>query len=186
MPGQVKTRLAREVGPEKALAAHQELTTITLKAARRVRGAELVVCFTPAEHEQAMRVWLGDDLRYEAQTGADLGARMAAAIHARLNEGAERVVVIGTDCPGLQSRTIDGAFEALERVQLVVGPATDGGYYLIGMRTDHAELFTGIPWSSDRTLAATLAAARTLGLTMDLLDIMWDVDTGDDFRRWKG
>lgn len=186
VPGEVKTRLAADVGLERALEAYRELTELTLKVARQVRKCEVVVCFTPADAEGAMRDWLGDEVRYEPQSAGDLGERMAHAIRARLAEGAQRVVVVGTDCPGLDRRTLDRAFEALARVDVVVGPATDGGYYLIGVRADHPELFADIPWSTNQTLARTLAAAKKKGLAMDVLDIMWDVDTGVDLLRWKG
>lgn len=186
VPGEVKTRLAADVGIERALEAYRELTELTLKVARQVRKCEVIVCFTPSDAEGAMRDWLGDDVRYEAQSEGELGERMAHAIRNRLGEGARRVVVVGTDCPGLDRRTLDRAFESLGRVDVIVGPATDGGYYLIGVRGDHPELFAEIPWSTNQTLARTLAAARTKGLAMDVLDIMWDVDTGVDLLRWKG
>jgi uncharacterized protein len=185
-PGAVKTRLAKDVGLEKALEAYRELTELTLKVASKVRSCRVVVCYTPADGEGVMRDWLGDGVEYEPQSAGDLGERMASAIRSQLDRGAERVVVVGTDCPGLDRRTIDRAFEALARVDVIAGPATDGGYYLIGVRADHPELFTRIPWSTNQVLARTLAAARDKGLTRDVLDIMWDVDTGVDLLRWKG
>ncbi len=184
--GEVKTRLAADVGIERALEAYRELTELTLKVARKVRNCEVTVCFTPSDAEGTMRDWLGDEVRYEAQAAGGLGERMAHAIRSRLAEGSRRVVVVGTDCPGLDRRTLDRAFDSLERLDLIIGPATDGGYYLIGVRSDHPELFRDIPWSTSQALARTLAAAKGKGLTMDVLDIMWDVDTGVDLLRWKG
>lgn len=107
------------------------------------------------------------------------------ASHAR---GNEKVVVIGADCPGLTTDVIDRAFSILERHQMVVGPAQDGGYYLLGLSMPAEEsLFTGIEWGSEAVLAETLRKATEAGLTWELLEELRDVDLPDDLdeaRRW--
>lgn len=184
-PGRVKTRLAAGLGDASALAIYRALGERVVEGARGARGRELVVAFTPCGAERALRDWLGDDLRYTPQCGGDLGARMAAAIAAELERGADRVVVIGTDCPDAGRDIIAGAFSALDAADVVIGPAADGGYYLLGMRRLYPELFTGIEWSTSRTLAQTLAAAHALGLRIHVLDTLTDIDTADDWKRWR-
>ena len=124
-------------------------------------------------------------MRYEPQIEGDFGARKAAASRARLSAGAERVVVIGTDCPEIDEHVIGQAFAALDRADVVFGPAADGGYYLVGMRRLHHELFVGVPWSSERTLDRTLEAARAGALRVHLLSELADIDTAADWRRWQ-
>ena len=182
--GRVKSRIAKVLGVDKALAIHRELTERTMAAARAVRDATLVVAHTPADAGDEMRAWLGEDLHYEGQRGSDLGQRMAMAIDARLSSGADRALVIGSDAPDLTASVLEEAFASLDRADVVVGPAADGGYYLIGMRVLHRSLFERIPWSGPETLARTLAAIRAAGLRVHLLDILRDVDTADDWREW--
>ena len=182
--GRVKTRIAKILGDPKALAIHRELAERTVAAARAARGATLVVAHTPADAGEEMRDWLGDDVQYEAQRGTDLGERMAEAIEGRLSSGADRVVVIGSDAPDLTASILEEAFGSLDSSDVVVGPAADGGYYLIGMRVLHRSLFERIPWSGAETLARTLAACRAAGLRVHLLDILRDVDTAEDWREW--
>ncbi len=178
--GRVKTRLAAALGAERALAIYRELGVIV---ARAVTGAAAttIVAYTPAESGPLMREWLGDGLAYEAQCDGDLGARMAATIAARLAEGAERVVVIGADCPTVDADLVRAAFDALDRSDVVLGPAHDGGYYLIGMTRLHDSLFADMPWSGPVTCATTLERARLAGLAVHLLPAMRDIDTADDW-----
>lgn len=144
----------------------------------------LGVAYTPAEAGDEMRAWLGEDLAYEAQRGGDLGARMANAVARRFDEGSTAVLVIGADAPELTRELLDDAFVALARADVVIGPASDGGYYLIGMGKLTPVLFRGIPWSTPETLARTLSAARAAGLRVHVLDILSDIDTADDWRAW--
>ena len=181
----MKTRLAAELGEAVALAIYRDLGGRSLDAARRVRDCSITVAFTPSYAGDLTRAWLGNGVRYEPQTEGDLGARMASAIRARLSAGAERVVVIGTDCPEVDEHVIGQALAALDRADVVFGPAADGGYYLIGMRRLHHELFVGVPWSSERTLERTLEAVRAGGLRVHLLSELADIDTAADWRRWQ-
>lgn len=180
----MKTRLAAELGDHAALEIYRELGARVIDAARRASGCRVTVAFTPSHAGEATRLWLRDGVDYEPQAEGDLGARLAAAIDARLGAGAERVVVIGTDCPEANERVIDTAFAALDDADVVIGPAVDGGYYLIGMRRLHVELFVGIPWSSEKTLQRSLEAARSSGLRVSLLPELADVDTAADWHWW--
>lgn len=182
--GRVKTRLAADVGDDAALAIYRSLGERTLAAARAVPACEIEVRYTPPEGGDAIAQWLGPDLMMRPQTDSDLGSRMFSAIADALAEGVSAVVVIGTDCPAVNAQVIDRAFRELRDADVVLGPAFDGGYYLIAMRAAHAELFAGIPWSSPETLACTIAAAKSARLRVTLLDQRADIDTGEDWRRW--
>jgi rSAM/selenodomain-associated transferase 1 len=183
--GEVKTRLAASIGAPAALAAYRELVEHTLATTAALPDCTRVVTFTPADGEGAMRECFGEGVRYEAQVGPDLGARLHAAVRRRLADGADRVVVIGTDCPTIAAADIERGWAALERADLVLGPSEDGGYWLIGLKADHAEPFRDIPWSTPETLGVTLERARDAGLKVALLDRKVDVDTVVEWRAWK-
>jgi rSAM/selenodomain-associated transferase 1 len=119
------------------------------------------------------------------QDGQDLGERMAHAFARSFESGMEKVVLIGTDCPTLQPQHLNQAFEALTHSDLVLGPATDGGYYLIGMKRKADYLFEGISWSTSEVLSQTLAVATAHGLHFTLLDELSDIDTREDWERYR-
>ncbi len=181
--GRVKTRLAAGMGDRRALEIYRELAEGVVAAVRGTT-AEIVVAYAPPTAADAMRAWLGSDLAYEPQVEGDLGERMAAAISSRLTAGAGRVVVIGADCPAVDAGVVARAFHALDDYDVVLGPAEDGGYYLVGTRSAHAALFRDIPWSSDRTLEVTLERIAQAALRCQLLDTLRDVDTAPDWRAY--
>jgi rSAM/selenodomain-associated transferase 1 len=184
--GRVKSRLAAGVGEVEALAVYHELLGIT-------RGAVLAA-ETPAT------VWLADTVGTEptaseskewagiatrCQPAGDLGTRMAAAFDAAFATGAGRIAIIGTDCPGLRASHLTQAFAQLENADVVLGPATDGGYYLLGLRQPVPALFQNKAWSTNSVLAATVADAQRLGLRVALLPELRDVDTAADLAAWR-
>lgn len=131
-----------------------------------------------------VRTWL-DGLgvsRFHAQPDGDLGSRLGAAFARHFSEAARRVVIIGSDCPGVDRRVIGEAFAALDDHDVVLGPARDGGYYLIAMKSLEESLFRGITWSSSAVLRETRAIACRLGLSCGLLRPLRDVDTISDAR----
>jgi rSAM/selenodomain-associated transferase 1 len=118
------------------------------------------------------------------QIDGDLGQRMAASFSQAFSRGARSVVVTGSDIPGLNSRLVRAAFNKLDTTPLVLGPAADGGYYLIGMHAPNAFLFEGIAWSTDRVLAQTRALARAQGLAVETLPQLYDIDTITEYHSW--
>jgi uncharacterized protein len=153
------------------------------EAARR-EPAALDVRFDGGNADE-MREWLGDGMAYTPQGKGDLGARMSGAFRDALSRGAGRVVLVGTDCPGLDSSVMRAAFAALRRKDLVLGPATDGGYWLIGLRRPAPALFADISWSTNSVLAQTRDRAQSLGLSVKTLDPLPDVDRPEDLPLWE-
>ncbi len=181
VPGQVKTRLAAGVGPDRATALYRHLGRQIVHAVVSP-DCETVVWYAPPGDAPLVRAWL-DGLgvsRFLLQSGGDLGRRLCAAFARHFHEGARRVVIIGSDCPGIDSELTAQAFAALKRHEVVLGPAWDGGYYLIGMKALHASLFQGIAWSSAVVAQETVARARAAGLSCHFLQELRDVDTVAD------
>ncbi|MDG2124976.1 MAG: TIGR04282 family arsenosugar biosynthesis glycosyltransferase [Verrucomicrobiales bacterium] len=190
-PGKVKTRLGAEVGNEESARIYRELVRCVL--GRIPEGQRVRVVFDPVDREVEVRVWLDGllekvgEVDFRAQVGGDLGERMEAAFVEAFADGAERVVVVGTDCVDLGQAEYGDAWRLLASGHDVVfGVARDGGYYLLGLGRPVAGLFRGIPWSSERTLAASFDAASHAGLVVGLLRPLSDVDTLADWESVKG
>ncbi len=186
-PGGVKTRLAAAVGPDAAAELYRALAESVLEATTPVPGEyERLVFFDPPEARHALREWLpGVSLR--AQARGELGERLADAFARAFGRGATRVAIVGSDAPGLTRETALQALEALTEADVVLGPAEDGGYYLIALRAPHPELVRGIDWSTPAVLRQTLERAAAAGLGVRQLEPLRDVDTLEDLRReWPG
>jgi rSAM/selenodomain-associated transferase 2/rSAM/selenodomain-associated transferase 1 len=186
-PGKTKTRLIPELGAVAAAELHRQMAEHTLAQVERlqaVRRLEVEICFSGGSAE-LMRTWLGDNWRYTPQSEGDLGDRMARSFDAAFSKGSERAVIIGTDCPQLGSSLLEQAFEALKHHDLVLGPAIDGGYYLIGLRHPAPLLFQDIPWSTETVLSQTVAIAQSLRLSIDYLSTLADVDYPADLQIWE-
>ena len=185
-PGLTKTRLISALGAEGAAKLQQQMTEHTLVQARtwRDRFSSVEVHFAGGS-QQLMQQWLGTDLRYRQQEAGDLGQRMRLAFERSFAAGISRVVMIGIDCPDVTATLLTQAFEALSHSDLVLGPAADGGYYLIGLNRSIPELFTGIHWGSAQVLATTQGIAQRLGLAVFLLPVLHDVDRPEDLPIWK-
>jgi rSAM/selenodomain-associated transferase 1 len=189
--GRVKTRLAADIGPKAALATYRELLALTAAAVAASQvPATVWLAEAPAEStlgplsSAARPEWPG--LPWQVQPAADsLGGRMAHAFTEAFAAGAGRVVIIGTDCPGLTADLLRQAFGQLATHDLVVGPAADGGYYLLGMNELHASLFADKQWSTANVLPATLADAEHLGLRVAQLPTLADVDSAADLAAWR-
>lgn len=179
-PGQVKTRLARTLGDVPAAELYRRLAEATLcRTAPVAAEYRRVVAFAPADARDEMAAWLpGETLA--PQHGEGLGERMAAAFGDAFDAGARRVVLVGSDVPGLQRGHVVQAFAALDGHELALGPARDGGYYLIGLRAPQPGLFADVPWSTPAVLGLTLERAARLSLRVRLLATLRDVDTPED------
>ena len=178
--GKVKTRLASGMGELRALEIYRHLIQSTYSVLEDVSASVWTYYsdFIPETVNPPIA-------KSFVQEGHDLGERMANAFARSFESGMEKVVLIGTDCPSLQSQHLNQAFEALIHSDLVLGPATDGGYYLIGMKRKADYLFEGISWSSAEVLSQTLAVASANGLDFTLLDELSDIDTQEDWQRYS-
>ena len=177
--GKVKTRLAAGVGEEQALDIYRQLLDKTYLTLR-----DISVSITTYFSE-----FIPDNPIHSAenklvQLGQDLGERMKNAFAENFESGMEKVVLIGTDCPSLEGIHLSQAFEALDQSDLVLGPARDGGYYMIGMKRRADFLFEGITWSTELVLSQTLALAAEQGLQTSLLPVLEDIDTLEDWERY--
>ena len=180
-PGKVKTRLIPAVGAAGAAMLHRQMTEATLSKARELSeqiSVTIAVHFDGSDRDR-MVDWLGSDLSYQAQGEGDLGVRMERSISMAC-QSAERVVLIGTDCPMLTVEILAQAFELLLEHDLVLGAALDGGYYLIGMRQPQPELFVGVEWGTDRVLSQTIDIANRLNLAIGSLPKLADIDRPAD------
>jgi rSAM/selenodomain-associated transferase 1 len=179
-PGQVKTRLVPALGEELATELYRALSEAVLEATVPGPGEyERLVFFAPEDAAEGMRAWL-PGLRLLPQAGADLGERMAAAFARAFQRGASRVAIVGTDAPAVSRATVVEALEALDTADVVLGPAEDGGYYLLAVSRPRPELFEGVAWSTSTVLEETRSRADRGGLKTHLLPRLRDIDTAED------
>jgi uncharacterized protein len=185
--GRVKTRLIPSLGAEGAARLHRRLTLSALRTAEALslgRGIEIEIQFDGAD-ERAMSHWLGDRFRFCAQQGDDLGARMSAAFDRAFREGARSVVVIGADCPELSVKILEQAFARLRETTAIVGPALDGGYYLLGLARPIPQVFSGPVWGNDTVLAQSCEILQRLGVDFSVLEPLRDIDRPQDAVSWE-
>lgn len=183
VPGRVKTRLAAEIGADAAASVYRRCVERTLERLSVLRE-EIKLYVEPADAVDRIRQWLGSDWPMLPQRGVALGERLTDATDRTFAEGVSRVVVVGTDSPWIDRDRVEKAFLNLERADLVLGPASDGGYYLVGLAKSAPGLFRGIAWSTSRVLNQTLAKARASGMTVSLLPEGYDIDRLTDLQRW--
>jgi uncharacterized protein len=186
-PHRTKTRMIPRLGPEGAAQLQGDMTDHALAWARElaVRASVSVEVRFEGGDEARMRSRFGDSFPYLPQGPGDLGDRMMRAIEEAFAAGADRVIVVGTDCPGITADLAEQAFERLATADLVLGPATDGGYYLIGLRRPVPALFAGIAWGQETVLHETQTRAEELGLATSLLTELSDVDRPEDLPVWQ-
>lgn len=184
--GAVKTRLAAHIGAQAAAQLYRELVQGTLDMALAARLAPVHLFVTPdTDHPFIQSLAQRLPLSVHCQQGADLGERMHHALQDALSDSAY-ALLIGTDCPVMTGAYLEQALRGLQDgSELVIGPAEDGGYLLIGARRCCAELFEAVPWGSAGVLQATRDRARALRLRYAELGVLWDIDTPADLERWR-
>ena len=179
--GKVKTRLAAEIGEEATAGLYKCFVEDVLSMIKNVDSG-LRLCFHPPEAMSQVRQWLGDQYSYRPQRGDDLGERLKNAFAGAFEEGFSRVVAIGSDSPDLPEEFLVQAFTGLGSCDAVIGPSSDGGYYLIGFSKDSfaTEAFDGIAWSTSAVCGQTQEKLKSCGLNIHLLPLWHDVDTRSD------
>ena len=179
--GKVKTRLAAALGDELALAVYLRLAAYTREQVKAVQADKQVYYSDFMDTED-----LWTECQKSLQLGTDLGQRMLNAFQNSFSKGYQEVCIIGTDCPYLKADHIHEAFQQLQKHDVVIGPAMDGGYYLLAMREFYPELFQNKSWSTSQVLQATMNDVIRLGLSCHLLEELSDVDEEKDLpENWR-
>ena len=184
-PGKVKTRLAVALGEQLACDLYHFFVLATLEKNKQLPEAAHYVAFTPAERRRDFQNMFADDSFWFPQiASADLGQRIHHAVKTVLARGHRGVLTLGSDSPSLPVQYLREAVRALREYDLVLGPAEDGGYYLIGLKSTPVALFENIAWSTCQVFAQTRAAAQGLGLSVSILPEWYDVDEETTLRKY--
>jgi rSAM/selenodomain-associated transferase 1 len=187
VPGKTKTRLIPALGVEGAAALQKQMTERTVARARQLcrEGSLILEVRYEGGRASGMQEWLGSDLAFAPQGSGHLGLRMGRAFQEAFRSEGQRVVLVGTDCPGLSVPLLRKAFHRLHKNDVVLGPAGDGGYYLLGLRFFVPDIFEGIPWGTSVVLEETLKLVEPLHLRVFLLKTLDDVDRPEDLPTWE-
>ena len=182
--GKTKTRIAVSTGDQKALEIYKELVEITRNVAEKTNCQKHLFY---SEFIDCQDNWDSSIFLKNYQVGVNLGERMKNAFQKvfEANTGKGKLIIIGSDCPYIDSELISSAFAALDEYQTVIGPATDGGYYLLGMSEYFPEIFDDIAWSSDTVFSDTIKILDTKKLSYHTLTALTDIDTIDDWEEYK-
>jgi rSAM/selenodomain-associated transferase 1 len=179
--GQVKTRLGADIGTTQGTQLYTYFVEDLAEQLHQTQS-ETICCYHPVDREDAFQAWLGPQFHYHAQPSAGLGERMEHAFGHAYDRGFDRVIVIGSDSPDLPASLLDLALESLRSHDAVIGPADDGGYYLIGFGRDHfrPSVFRNIEWSTESVFSQTMSHLHQIGVHTKVLAQRQDVDTGTD------
>lgn len=186
-PGCTKTRLIPALGADGAAQLQRQMTEYLLarfQPLRPVCQLRLEVHFAGGSARQ-MAQWLGDRVHLRPQAAGNLGQRISHAFEQGFATGLERILMVGSDCPGIGKDQIVRSLDQLDRHDLVIGPAEDGGYYLIGLKAPQPELFEAISWGQSCVFAETMAIAERRRLSVALLDPLPDIDRPEDLPLWE-
>ena len=181
--GKVKTRLAAAVGDDRALFIYKNLLQHTFLISKATDADKFVFYANEIEQND---IWDAHRFFKEMQSNDDLGGKMKEAFESLFKKEYTMVVIIGSDCFELTTQIIEQAFLSLDNNELVIGPAKDGGYYLLGMKRLHENLFLNKKWSTENVFADTIDMIEQEGLTYKVLPILTDVDEENDLpQEWK-
>ena len=181
-PGRVKTRLASRTGKIAASQVYRSFITTMVHRFSNIATTR-VIAFTPPEHESDFAKIADENWQLVPQANGDLGQRMQAYFEQSLSRGASRVVLVGSDSPSLPREIVTQAFHLLETATVVLGPSSDGGYYLVGASKDVPPIFDGIDWSSKRVWQQTVTCLKRNNVDFAELPKWYDVDDLDDLRQ---
>ena len=186
-PGTVKQRLAKHIGSERAARVYKKMVETVLKKLSPAETAdiEMAVCFSPQAAETLLREWLSDNRLFYPQKGSDLGARMHNAFTNAFERGYRKAILIGSDCPDISADIVLQGFTLLDKKDVVIGPAYDGGYYLIGLKQPREELFQNIAWGRENVFQLTCDKLKSAGLSFALLPTLRDVDRIEDLKHYS-
>ena len=177
IPGMVKTRLAKTVGDDAAVKVYKYLLEHTKT---EVLKTELPATVFFGNEMPPADLWSAAGFVRKQQTGDTLGERMQNAFEEMAHSGFEKILIIGSDCPALDAQLISDAVKLLDRADFVLGPAQDGGYYLLGLKKIEPDIFAEIPWSTGKVLEMTLQRLQQKKYQVKLLPVLSDIDHEDD------
>jgi len=182
VPGKVKTRLFPKFSPAVAADLYRCFLHDRIQEVSTLNGVYRAIAYTPENARETFMTLALDGFELFAQQGKHLGERLNNIFLEKLSQGYKAVSIVDSDSPDLPKSLIEESFELLlsKRADIVFGPCYDGGYYLVGMRKPHPELFRDIPWSTENVLSVTLEKARKMGLNVKLLSAWNDLDTFED------
>lgn len=181
--GRVKTRLAKHIGADLALDIYHQLLAHTRNVAEKVDCRRMLFYDMFIDWEDG---WPNDQFEKHLQEGDTLGEKLLNAMKQVYEEKTSgRIVIIGSDTPYIETTHIESAFSNLRTRDFILGPANDGGYYLLGMASFHPNVVCSKPWSSDELLDETIKEIRNLGRSYGLLNMLNDIDTYEDLALWK-
>ncbi len=180
--GKVKTRLAATVGDEEALRIYLELLTYTRMIAIQIHNTRRNVFYSHFINTDDE--WLNVDFGKYLQIEGDLGAKMVEGFRTVFENGATKAVIIGSDCANLTATIVRSAYKQLETNDFVIGPAIDGGYYLLGMKQFSPEIFANITWSTEQVLSQTIAIIEQQRKPYALLPMLSDIDNEEDWLKY--
>jgi len=175
--GQVKTRLAKDIGDKRALAIYLQLLDHTLEITRSLSFRKFIYY---ADEVSDYDLWSVPGYTKRKQNGNDLGERMLNSFKELFDQGFTRIVIIGSDCLQLKTKTLEQAVSLLESNAAVLGPASDGGYYLLGLTKLYPDLFVNKPWSTDQVFTKTIDDFNNQGISYALLEELSDIDNITD------
>jgi|3_EtaG_2_1085321.scaffolds.fasta_scaffold48380_3 hypothetical protein len=179
--GKCKTRLAATIGDEKALNFYKNMLKRTKEVAKKVNADKAIYYSSFIDKND---LWSNEPPFYKSlqNQNPDLGIKMKSAFEEAFQDGYDSVCIIGSDCYALDEKVIEKAFKSLENKDAVLGPSNDGGYYLLGMKQLHNQLFVNKEWSTESVASDTINDFRNLKLSFDLLDELTDIDNEEDLR----
>ncbi len=179
--GRVKTRLAATLGDVAAMDIYRELLK-NIHNKIQLAKADKIVFYSDFIEDD---IWGNGVFKKEIQEGNDLGERMKNAFETVFEKGYKKAIIIGTDCPAITESILKEAFEKLNHFDIVIGPATDGGYYLLGMTKEHSFLFMNMKWSTDEVLSQTIEHCNENQLSYFLLSELPDIDEEKDLKHFE-
>jgi rSAM/selenodomain-associated transferase 1 len=181
-PGLVKTRLAMQIGAERAATVYYQFVTTLLQRLGDC-GEQRILAYAPSERGSQFATILPDGWQLQSQADGDLGLRMKSFFEQRFAAGCQRVVLLGSDSPNVPLEYVSQAFDLLRQHDVVLGPTEDGGYWLVGAAGNVPNIFAAIPWSTPQVWSATLAAIGAAGLSHAAVPTWYDVDQQNDLSR---
>jgi rSAM/selenodomain-associated transferase 1 len=184
-PGHVKTRLVNSLGEKTATDLYRLCADNVLRASSNLpRKIKRYIFYTGTDDKAEVTRWAGQQYSFVSQIEDNLGKRIEHAFRTVFREHAQRAIILASDVPDVSAELIDDAISSLDHHDIVIGPTYDGGYYLLGMKKLHEQLFRDISWSTEVVYRQTMNITEKTGLSVHNLPWLFDIDTEEDIHKW--